>query len=172
MLHPNVAVAVNEGVIDGVGLIARDLIRAGEVVSRQEPDAPMMSIAEFLSKTPQEQAELSRYAYQCSETMLVFEGEPEHFMNHSCDPNTWWADDKTMVARRDIHAGEEITYDYAMTEVDVPFEMECRCGSPLCRKLITNRDYLDVGWQERYGNHLPPHTLKAIARAKALQSAK
>lgn len=38
------------------------------------------------------------------------------FENHSCDPTTWFVDDITMNARRDILPGEEITYDYSTTE--------------------------------------------------------
>src|SRR5690348_7120381 len=30
-------------------------------------------------------------------------------LNHSCDPNGWLADEVTLIARRDIAAGEEIT---------------------------------------------------------------
>jgi hypothetical protein len=166
MLHPNVR-AILASSIHGNGLVAVAPIGAGEVVSRLDEGMPRMTIAAFLEKSQEEQDDISHYAYQISETELVFEGEPERFMNHSCDPNVWWADSYTMVARRDIAAGEELTYDYAMTEVDVPFAMDCRCGSPMCRKRVTNLDHLDAAWQARYGEHLPAHTLKAIGRAKA-----
>ncbi len=35
-------------------------------------------------------------------------------LNHSCDSNLWMADEATVVARRDIAAGEELTLDYAL----------------------------------------------------------
>ncbi|HEV2124909.1 MAG TPA: SET domain-containing protein [Chloroflexota bacterium] len=31
------------------------------------------------------------------------------FINHSCDPNVWLADENTLVARHAITAGEELT---------------------------------------------------------------
>ena len=83
-------------------------------------------------------------------------------MNHSCDPNTWWADGKSIVARRNIRPGEEVTYDYSTTDVDLVFEMECACGSSNCRGRISNLDYLDPTWREQYGSNLPPHVLTAI----------
>lgn len=165
MLHPLVK-CVDRGVIEGRGLVAQGLIRAGEVVSRLEPDQPKFPIDEVLTWTPEAQDALLLHAYQCSDTHLVQEEGDERYMNHSCDPNTWWADDDTMVARRDIYAGVEITYDYATTEIVIPFEMPCACGSPLCRGVVTNRDYLDADWQARFGRHLPGHTLRAIERAR------
>lgn len=164
MLHPHIRVT-NEEVIEGRGLIAHKLIREGEVISRLEPNQPHYAISDVLTWSQEEQDELLHYAYQCSETHYVCEQGSERFMNHSCDPNTWWLDDDTVIARRDIQPGEEITYDYAMTEIVVDFQMECSCGSPKCRGIITNRDYLIPSWQAEYGDHLPRHTLQAILLA-------
>ena len=36
---------------------------------------------------------------------------------------------------RDIRAGEELLWDYDMSE-DSDWRMECRCGSVSCRKII------------------------------------
>lgn len=166
MLHPLIRVFDDE-VIEGKGLVATGLIHAGEVVSKLEPDQPHVLIAEVLRWSPEEQDALLHYGYQCSETEIVSEQGPEKYMNHSCDPNTWWADDKTMIARRDIQPGEELTYDYATTEITIPFEMHCRCGTPICRKIIRHTDYLAPEWQERFGRYLPTHTRSAIERAKA-----
>ncbi len=164
MLHPLIKV-INKGVIEGKGLIATGLIRAGEIVSRLEPYQPMYLIAEVLTWSQEAQDELLHYAYQSNEEYLVSEQGDERFMNHSCEPNTWWLDDDTMIANRDIQPGEELTYDYATTEITIPFRMKCCCGAPSCRGVITNLDYLDPAWQARFGEHLPQHTLRSIAAA-------
>ncbi|MBE2220244.1 MAG: SET domain-containing protein-lysine N-methyltransferase [Anaerolineae bacterium] len=161
MLHPLVEVE-DFGVIQGKGLVARGLIRQGEVVSRLEPGEPMYLISEVLAMPQAEQDKLMHYAYQCSATQVVNEQGDERYMNHSCDPNTWWADNDTMIARRDIQPGEELTYDYATTDILVPFEMDCGCGSPHCRGRVTNLDYLDANWQLTYGEYLPDYTLACI----------
>ena len=162
MLHPLI-ILTDENVVEGKGLVATGLIHEGEVVSRLEPNQPVYLIEEILTWPPGKQEVILEHAYQCSETHYVSEQGSERFMNHSCDPNTWWADDDTMIARRDIQPGEEVTYDYSTTEVAVRFVMECMCGSPHCRGTVTNRDYADPEWQERFKGYLPNHVQKAIA---------
>lgn len=39
--------------------------------------------------------------------------QPIHYRNHSCDPTLWHADAYTLVTRRAVDAGEELTVDYA-----------------------------------------------------------
>jgi uncharacterized protein len=168
MLSPKITL-VEDKVIHGRGLVATDFIRKGEFISRLGPDRPTYSIEEVLTWTPEERDALLLYGYQCDEHTIVVEAEPDRYMNHSCDANTWWEDDNTMTARRDIMPGEEITYDYATTEITIPYEMHCRCGSANCRHLVTNLDYLNPEWQAQYGDHLPTHTRRAIEAAKHAQ---
>lgn len=66
---------------------------------------------------------------------------PGRFVNHSCDPSCGIRDRTTLVARRRIEKGEEITFDYAMTEEEMtPFR--CGCGSVVCRGTVTG--FLDL----------------------------
>jgi SET domain-containing protein len=169
MLHPNIAVVENE-VIHGKGLIATGIIKAGEMISRLTPNRPVYPIKEVLTWSQEEQDNLLIYGYQLDDEYIVLEAEPDRYMNHSCDPNTWWIDSDTMIARRDILPGEEITYDYATTEITIPFEMPCGCGTAICRKKVTNLDYLDLNWQARFADYLPAHTRKAIAAARAKEN--
>ena len=169
MLHPHVQL-VGDTTIQGQGLVATKTIYKGEVVSRLEPDQPMTSLEDFYAMSVEDQGKLLVHGYQCSATHIVSEQGIEKYMNHSCDPTTWWLDDDTMIARRDIQAGEEITYDYATTDVDVPLDMECECGSPACRQRVTSKDHADPAWQAKFGTHLPQHTLAAIRRAVVVTS--
>jgi uncharacterized protein len=68
-------------------------------------------------------------------------GNDARWINHSCDPNceAIEEDDRVFIdALRDIQAGEELFYDYAL-EIDEPITEEskkkfaCYCGSPKCR---------------------------------------
>jgi SET domain-containing protein len=164
MLHPNAVLSENH-VIHGKGLVASGPIRKGEIVSHLEAGLPILELADVMAMTPEQQEEILRYGYQRSDDEIVIEKEPERFMNHSCDANTEWIDIDTMIASRDIKPGEELTYDYATTEVSIPYEFDCKCGAPNCRHHVTNRDYLIPSWQQHYGDFLPPHTLRAIAKA-------
>ena len=58
------------------------------------------------------------------------------FINHSCDPNceTEEIDGRVwIVARRDITAGEELTYDYNLYDGDLDDPAPCCCGTKKCR---------------------------------------
>ena len=73
-------------------------------------------------------------------------------LNHCCEPNLGLQGEIVFVAMRDITAGEELTFDYAMTD-DESYEMECRCGSTACRKLITGFDWRKPELQNRYDGY-------------------
>jgi uncharacterized protein len=72
---------------------------------------------------------------------------PQHYVNHSCNPNAGWKGQIFLMAMRDIQAGEEITYDYAMVMHSNPqstsyWTMRCLCGSALCRREIAEDDWM------------------------------
>ena len=91
------------------------------------------------------------------------------FINHSCNPNVWMKDEVTLVSRRDIVVGEELTIDYAMFEGNEKCvgPWECRCGSELCRGRFTGRDWRQKELQERYRNHFSPFICERIRRLQA-----
>ena len=92
----------------------------------------------------------------------------EGSMNHSCDSSSWMDDDATLVARRDIEAGEEVTIDYALftTQSNWMLDTRCRCGSPFCRRIITGDDWRREDVQERYLNHFSPFINRRIERLR------
>ncbi|HSX19224.1 MAG TPA: SET domain-containing protein-lysine N-methyltransferase [Candidatus Saccharimonadales bacterium] len=61
--------------------------------------------------------------------------EPYLLINHSCSPNAGLKNGVNLTAIKNIKKGEEIFYDYSTTWFD---GMECKCGSPNCRKHISN----------------------------------
>jgi SET domain-containing protein len=87
-------------------------------------------------------------------------------LNHSCDSNLWMADEVTLVARRDIAAGEELTVDYALHTADPDWELDgpCNCGSALCRGTVRGSDWRLAEIQERYRGHFSPFINERIAK--------
>ncbi|HEY5337531.1 MAG TPA: SET domain-containing protein-lysine N-methyltransferase [Rhizomicrobium sp.] len=87
-------------------------------------------------------------------------------LNHSCDANTWLADEVTVLARRDIAAGEEITLDQGTWNFSAGEytwdEAPCGCGAPDCRKTLTEEDWRLPAVQKRYAGHLHPTVQKMI----------
>jgi SET domain-containing protein len=91
--------------------------------------------------------------------------------NHSCDSNLWLRDPVTVVARRDIAAGDELTLDDALASDDPSFVMgPCRCGAPVCRGRVTGADWRLPEVQERYAGHFSPFLNERIARLNGVET--
>jgi uncharacterized protein len=97
---------------------------------------------------------------------------PIRFINHSCDPNAGVKTNKhgfpDIVALGDIKRGEEIFFDYAMTEfqhyhrdnVQMEFNLECRCGSPNCRGKLGYYSELPDELKEQYRGYLSDYLVE------------
>jgi hypothetical protein len=83
-------------------------------------------------------------------------------VNHACDPTALLAGADTLVARRDLEPGDEVTYDYATSDANPYFGFACRCGAPQCRAHITGDDWQDRSLHERYGDAFSPYLLRRI----------
>ena len=97
------------------------------------------------------------------------EDEEADFFNHCCDPNAGLSGQITLVALRDIAAGEEVCFDYATCDGSPYDEFVCECGSPLCRKHITGEDWRRPELWDRYAGHFSPYLQRRIERIKAGQ---
>ena len=71
------------------------------------------------------------------------------YIAHSCDPNCGIKELFKIVAMRDIKEGEEISWDYDMSE-NSDWKMECKCGSKNCRKLIRGYRFLPEEIKKKY----------------------
>lgn len=90
------------------------------------------------------------------------------YINHSCDPNAGIKGQIYLVAMRDIQAGEEITFDYAMTIAEsIKFKMKCNCGSRYCRGLITETDWSLPELQKKYQGYFSHYIQQKIEQLKS-----
>jgi len=65
------------------------------------------------------------------------------YINHSCDPNCaveYTAETIWIVAIKDIHAGEELSFNYGYDARDYA-TFPCRCGARNCCGYILGREY-------------------------------
>jgi Proteins containing SET domain len=76
--------------------------------------------------------------------------EPADLLNHSCEPNVGIRGNVLFVALRAIAFGEELCYDYAMSDTDDYDEFVCVCDTLSCRRLVTGGDWKLPELQERY----------------------
>lgn len=85
-------------------------------------------------------------------------------VNHSCDPTLVFTGEISMVARRDIESGEELTFDYATCDSTPYDEFECECGTVDCRVKVTGEDWMRPDVQRRYAGHFSPYLQQRIER--------
>jgi SET domain-containing protein len=83
-------------------------------------------------------------------------------INHSCDANAGFAGQITVVAMRNIEVGEEVCFDYAMTDTSDYDEFECHCEYKLCRGKVTGNDWQIKDLQRKYKGYFAPHVQKMI----------
>ena len=87
------------------------------------------------------------------------------YSNHSCDPNLGMRGEITFVVMRDIRAGEELTHDWATTDDD-DYSVECQCGAPNCRKILTGKDWQRPELHARYAGYFSAYLARKIATQK------
>jgi hypothetical protein len=83
-------------------------------------------------------------------------------INHACEPNCGIRGDVVLVALRDIAVGEELAYDYAMSDASDYDEFACRCGASGCRGRIKGTDWRNPVLQARYAGHFTTYVEKRI----------
>jgi len=92
------------------------------------------------------------------------------YINHSCGANCALLDTTTMIAFRDIEAGEELTFDYGTvqdgTSVFPCDNFDCHCGAPECRHIMSPRDYQLKSVQDRYWPYFPPFVKMLIEKGR------
>src|SRR4029453_6051817 len=126
--HPSLT--LRRSPIHGQGLFATESISAGEVVMIWG-GVPYTESDLSAGKVPS-----GKWSYSMiDEGLFLFAPRDawSYFVNHSCDPNVWMADEVTVVARHTIQPDEEICGDYAVWESKPAYNVDpCRCGSSLC----------------------------------------
>jgi len=91
--------------------------------------------------------------------------EVPDLINHSCDANCGQLDSVTLVAMRDIAAGEQLTFDYAMSSTApglVVDAFNCLCGAKTCRGRVQPGDWMRSEIQDRYWPYFAPHMKSRI----------
>lgn len=100
------------------------------------------------------------------DTNLILLGPPVRergdAINHSCEPNCGMRNATTIVAMRDIAIGEELTFDYAMSDASSYDEFDCNCGTSLCRGRVRADDWRLETLRHRYKGFFSPYIQRKI----------
>lgn len=146
------------------GLFCIEPIRAGEllVVWGGEILGPE-DFARVSSRRRQHSLQVDEDLY-----LVPFGGyDPGAWVNHSCEPNAGLSGQITLRAMRDIERGEEIRYDYAMSDGSPYDEFVCGCGTPSCRRRVSGDDWRLSTLQLRYHGWFSPYLQRRIDLSRA-----
>jgi uncharacterized protein len=145
------------------GLFAREFMRKGELLAVF--GGKVVTCAE-MNKVP---CKIRRLSIQVAEGfyLLSIEDSEADWINHSCTPNAGLNGQIMLVAMRDIRRGEEITFDYAMSDGTPYDEFDCMCGSLDCRGYVSGNDWKLPELQRRYQGHFSPYLQERINQMHA-----
>lgn len=124
-------VIIKKSPVQGFGVYANKNFKTGNVI---------LIIDDTHVVTDESKLTPHQHEYDCdylSNGKVILMQEPEKFINHSCDPNTYVKTINNLrhvLAMKDIKKGEEITYDYAING-DNDGTFKCNCGSKNCRRI-------------------------------------
>jgi len=130
----------------GKGGFAVKKIRAGEVISSFAVGETIKGQKELNKKNK----DVRDHMIQCGKMEWRHSRAQARYFAHSCAPNAGIQNRFDIVAMRDILPGEEITWDYRMTE-DSPWDIAaCRCGAEECDGRIRGFKYLPEKKRKAY----------------------
>ncbi|MBP8047541.1 MAG: SET domain-containing protein [Anaerolineales bacterium] len=147
----------------GCGVFATDFISKGELISLWGGHIV------HRSKLDPAMPRFTQRVLQIDEDLYILTAEnpePNDCFNHSCDPNLGFSGQIGLVAIRDIRKGEELCFDYAMSDGGPYDEFECYCGSPICRKKVTGNDWKLPELWVRYAGYFSPYLAKRIEQIR------
>lgn len=143
----------------GLGVFAKQLIRKGELVSVYDGAIYDGRFDDWTEDLLNHTIQFARAKWRDSRGVA-------RWINHSCEPNCGIKGLFKIVAMRDIAAGEQITWDYEMTEKSDWWRMRCRCGSSLCRKRIGDYRRMPREVRKRYAGYISEWLTAARTKTK------
>lgn len=148
MIHPSTELRLVSPHV-GYGVFASRPIPKGTLVFVQDPLDIEITPEHYhgLDDTSRQQAE--KYSYIDARGIRILSWDGAKYVNHSCGANTMSTAWGFEIALRDIDAGEELTDEYGLFNLE--WEMDCCCGHAHCRQRIrpTDAELLHRRWDRR-----------------------
>jgi hypothetical protein len=146
----------------GHGVWAVDSISCGELIAVFGGE--VVTSAE-LAQLTRDQVRITLQIDDDAYLVTTREG-PADWINHSCNPNAGFRGQVSLVAMRDILPGEEITFDYAMSDATPYDEFDCQCGAIHCRGRVAAEDWRRPALWRRYHGFFSPYLQRRIDALK------
>ncbi len=154
MIHPDTELR-NIGEPIGYGVFATAHIPEGTIVYVKDSLELIISPTDYLMHTSDMQEVIEKYSYIDEKGNRIVSWDFAKYVNHCCNCNTISTGYGFEIAIRDIHAGEQITDEYGIFNLDR--EMSLVCGEPTCRRVIRPDDFDTYyrDWDEKIKASIP-----------------
>lgn len=148
----------------GIGIFAIETIQKDELI--------VVTCGRYMTLAEAEASEDAGIPFQVEQDVFVapFDfSQPEGIFacNHSCMPTAGIRGQLSLVGLRKIMPGEEICYDYVMTDsaphTPPTMQLTCLCRSAECRGLITDLDWKQPALQNKYAGYFSSYLQKRIS---------
>lgn len=144
MIHPHTTIKnVNETV--GYGVFATQDIPEGTIVYVKDSMELEISPLEFLTHQKEIQEVIEKYSYMDQRGYRIVSWDFAKYVNHCCNYNTISTGYGFEIAVRDIKAGEQITDEYGIFNLE--YEIELECAHSNCRQKVKPKDF-DTYYQQ------------------------
>ena len=143
----NLKVQVRQTSIYGLAVFAIEPIQKDQLIAIF--DGPVYVALSALELPDESPLFVRDHAIQIAPDRWQDSSGVARLLSHSCNPNCGIRGYTNIVALRQIDAGEEVTWDYAMTENSNWIVQPCLCGSANCRGRIGPWRELPIHIRER-----------------------
>ena len=138
MIHPNTALKFISDSI-GYGVFATAPIAKGTIVYVKDSLELVITPTDYLLHSREMQEVVDRYSYIDERGNRIVSWDFAKYVNHCCNCNTISTGYGFEIAIRDIAAGEQITDEYGIFNLEE--DMPLICGQPNCRGYVGPSDF-------------------------------
>ena len=137
MIHPATSLQyINDEI--GYGVFATDFIPKGTITYVKDPLEIEIQPELFERYSSLMKEVIEKYSYRDEEGVRILSWDFGKYVNHCCNCNTMSTGYGFEIAIRDIQAGEEITDEYGLFNIEG--EMTLNCKQPGCRLTVSSTD--------------------------------
>ena len=141
MIHPHTKLDfVSESI--GYGVFATQFIPKGTIVYVKDDLEIVISPYDVINKDEKYKKVIDTYSYRDENGNYILSWDIAKYVNHCCDANTISTGYGFEIAIRDIEAGEQITDEYGLLNIENPIPLNC--GNCNCRGQVSNEDYKNL----------------------------
>lgn len=153
MIHPDIELRyINDAI--GYGVFAKKFIPEGTITYIKDSLEIEVAPEDFQKHPPVMQQAIDKYSYIDERGYRIVSWDIAKYVNHCCQCNTMTTGYGFEFAIRDIAAGEQITDEYGLFNLER--EMPVYCGNSNCRKMLRPDDFdrLYPKWDEQIKNSM------------------